>query len=179
MDPIVTIRAARVDDADALSLIGAATFLETFAGILQGADIVEHCRKKHAVDVYRRWLTRADARVWIAEASRGAAVGYLVLVPADLPLTDLAATDYEVARIYLLRRFQGAKVGARMMRLAIDEAKALGATRLLLGVYSQNAQAIGFYERMGFARLGRRAFQVGFTECEDHILGHTLETTTS
>jgi len=176
LDPAVTIRAATPDDADALSLVGAATFLETFAGVLQGADIVEHCRKRHAPDVYRHWLANAAARVWVAEATVGGApIGYLVLDIADLPLSDLTSSDYEVKRIYLLRRFQGANVGARLMRLALDEARQLNATRLLLGVYSRNQQAIGFYERMGFARVGRRLFHVGLGEYEDHILGRTLD----
>lgn len=174
MDSAVTIRRAGRDDAEVLSLVGGATFLETFAGLFDGADIVEHCRTKNSVETYRQWLGSADARVWIAEAPHGAPVGYLVLDRADLPLDDLSPTDYEVRRIYLLRRFQGSRIGARLMQLAIDEARALGATRLLLGVYARNVSAIGFYERMGFSRAGRRAFFVGHTECEDHILARPI-----
>ena len=45
--PSWTIREAGADDAAALALIGAATFLETFAGILDGDAIVAHCAAKH------------------------------------------------------------------------------------------------------------------------------------
>ena len=44
------IRAAAVSDVEALALIGAATFLETFAGVLDGTAIIEHCERQHSRD---------------------------------------------------------------------------------------------------------------------------------
>jgi diamine N-acetyltransferase len=46
-------RTGTADDAAALSLLGQATFLEAFAGILNGPDILAHCAKAHSADVYR------------------------------------------------------------------------------------------------------------------------------
>ena len=48
--PTWTIREAGEADAPALALIGAATFLETFAGILDGDAIVGHCAAQHNAD---------------------------------------------------------------------------------------------------------------------------------
>ena len=45
--PTWAIREAGEADAAALALIGAATFLETFAGILDGEAIVGHCAAQH------------------------------------------------------------------------------------------------------------------------------------
>lgn len=167
----MTIRRAGEKDADALALIGAATFLETFAGVLDGDDIVEHCCQQHSSDVYGRWLHDPAALLWIVQAVAGAApVGYMVLDRAALPVPDLRPTDYEIKRVYLLNRFQGAGVGRRLVSLAVDESRSLGAQRLLLGVYKGNERAIGFYRKVGFATVGERVFHVGHRGYEDHIM---------
>ena len=70
--PSWTIREAGADDASALALIGAATFLETFAGILDGDAIVGHCAAQHVEAAYRAYLADG-ARAWIAEAQPGGA----------------------------------------------------------------------------------------------------------
>jgi ribosomal protein S18 acetylase RimI-like enzyme len=176
--PACIIRTCASGDEAALSLIGQATFLEAFAGTLRGVDILEHCRHKHSPDLYRSWL--ADARVdsWIAEVREGCAVvGYLVMMAAasaELPLPDLNEHDAEIRRIYLLHRFQGQGLGRGLMRAARERALQRGARRLVLGVYSGNHAAIGFYESEGFRLAGRRTFRVGQTDCEDLILAQPL-----
>ena len=171
----MTIRRADEKDADPLALIGAATFVETFAGVLDGDDIVAHCRQQHSSDVYARWLHNPAARLWIVQAIPGAApVGYMVLDRAALPVTDLRPTDYEIKRVYLLNRFQGGGIGRRLVKLAADESRILGADRLLLGVYKGNERAIGFYHRVGFATVGERVFQVGGRGYEDHLMALEL-----
>lgn len=83
----VTIRRAELGDEVALSLLGQATFLETFSGVLDGAAIVEHCRNAHSIAQYRSWLGDAQSGIWLAEASAGKApVGYLGLA-GGLPST--------------------------------------------------------------------------------------------
>src|SRR5947207_38250 len=135
MRDAVTIREATPDDAASLALVGAATFLESFAGTLDGADIVAHCRSQHAEDVYRDYLTRASARTWIAAAMPGGApVGYLVLDRATLPVEAPRPDDLEIKRVYLLRRFQGSGLGAELMWLAIHAARSREARRVVLGV---------------------------------------------
>jgi len=46
------IRPSTAVDVPALSLLGQATFLDAFAGILDGPDILAHCARAHAADVY-------------------------------------------------------------------------------------------------------------------------------
>lgn len=85
----IQIRAAARGDEEALSAVGKASFLEAFAGTLDGSDIIAHCEKQHAAAVYRDWLADADMRIWLAEVSPGRApVGYLVLAPARLPIAE-------------------------------------------------------------------------------------------
>jgi len=170
-----SIRRAHAGDADALALAGAATFLETFAGILDGANIVDHCRKQHAADLYAQALADPACALWLAETAAGAApVGLAMLTPPKLPLADQREHDLELKRIYLLSRFHGGGTGRRLMQHAIDEARARGAGRLLLGVYAGNERAQAFYARCGYVQVGEREFQVGRDTYRDTILALEL-----
>lgn len=171
----VTIRPAEPADAEALSLVGRATFLEAFAGILDGRGVLEHCRIAHAAETYARWLSDGDSRLWLAEAAHGGApVGYAVLSAPSLPEPDPAPGDVELKRIYLLSRFHGGGSGGRMLDMAVEEARAMGRRRLLLGTYTENDRAIGFYQRCGFELAGVRRFQVGGREYDDVVMARPL-----
>jgi ribosomal protein S18 acetylase RimI-like enzyme len=171
----IQIRAAARGDEEALSAVGKASFLEAFAGILDGGDIIAHCERQHAAAVYRDWLDDGGMRIWLAEASPGRApIGYLVLAPATLPVAAPRADDLEIKRIYLLHRFHGQRVGKRLMDAALADARSRGAGRVLLGVYAENRDALAFYRRCGFTQIGRRTFRVGETDYDDVMLALEL-----
>lgn len=173
----LALRRATTADAAALALVGGATFLESFAGLVEAEDILEHCAREHSAQRYAQWLAAPRARLWVAESPGWpAVVGYLVGDQADLPLPDLGPDDWEIKRVYLLGRFQGRGSGRALMERGIADARELGARRLLLGVYSENAQAISFYRHLGFAVCGTRRFRVGSRERDDLILGISLGT---
>ena len=54
----------------------------------------------------------------------------------------------EVMAIYVLRAYQGQKVGRRLMEAALE--KLSGYPKIALWVLKGNERAIGFYERCGF-----------------------------
>jgi ribosomal protein S18 acetylase RimI-like enzyme len=169
---LLALRLADATDADALALVGAATFLESYAHLLPASDILAHIARQHAAPVYRKYLEDRACRCWIVEHLPGKApVGYLVATPPDLPLAGIdPALDWEIRRIYLLHRFQGQGLGRRLMEAALAEARAIGRQRVLLGVYSRNGAALRFYERLGFSRCGTRTFRVGHNDYHDYIL---------
>src|SRR5262245_44821132 len=174
MQPI-TIRRCEPGDEIALSIVGQASFLDTFAGVLSGKDILGHCVREHSNGKYARWLADPDSAAWIAEVEPGQApVGYLVLTKPDLPLSDISLNDAEVKRVYILSRFRGAGLGRRLMQEAGFYAQSRGIRRLLLGVYSGNSGAISFYEKLGYQRVGERSFRVGDNIYNDFILALPL-----
>ncbi len=167
---LLRVRAAVPADAARLSLLGRATFLESYAHLLPIEDILAHAETQHGTDKYAAWLADPACRAWLAEAPGGAPVGYLIATPPDLPLPDLGPRDIEIRRIYVLHRYQGAGLGRWLMEEALSAAKVNGCTRVLLGVYSLNESALTFYARLGFTKAGTRSFRVGSHEYHDHIL---------
>ena len=164
------LREAGPEDAEALALIGAATFLETFAGILEADAILGHCAKNHSAEAYRAYFA-AGARAWLAEMTTGGApVGFALVGVPDL---DAALPgDIELKRIYSLSRFHGSGMGKALMDVALDAAQ--GHQRLLLGVYGNNHRAIAFYRKQGFADIGTRQFNVGGHLYDDLVLARPL-----
>lgn len=171
----VTIRAATIEDADRLALVGGAAFLETFAGILDGRAIMSHCQREHSVKAYQCLLT-AGAQAWLAEVEPGGApVGFALLGATDLPGSAVDGSDLELKRIYLLSHMIGQGSGRTLLEHAISSAKSRGATRLLLGVYANNRRAIAFYERQGFTQIADRQFRVGDVLYEDRVMARSLD----
>jgi GNAT superfamily N-acetyltransferase len=60
------------------------------------------------------------------------------------------------------------------MSAAIDAAAAVGAQRLLLGVYGGNVRARRFYGKQGFIQIGDRQFRVGDRDYDDVVLARPL-----
>jgi GNAT superfamily N-acetyltransferase len=170
----VRIRPAEPGDEKRLALVGAATFLEAFAGVLPGDDIMLHCARRHSAGVYAKWLARQEAGLWLAEVDPGEApVGYAVLDDPDLPI-HLRPDDIEVKRVYLLHRFQGGGAGFALMQAGLDWARGRGKRRALLGVYNRNVTAITFYRRLGFRLIGERKFRVGKSWHDDSVMALDL-----
>ena len=165
------LRRAGPADAAACSLVASATFLEAFAGILDGPDIVAHVGAKSDPTSFAAWIGDPESVVTLAEAATGAApLGYSVLTTPDLPVAS-EPDDIELKRIYALFPTHGTGLGPALMERALDDARAMGRRRVLLGVYGGNLRAQRFYAKQGFAVVGTRRFLVGATWHDDLIFG--------
>ena len=171
---MISIRGAGLADAAALSLVGQAAFLDTYAEIVSGGDLVAHCARMHGVAIYEAWLADPGCALWLAETATGAPIGYCVMIPAILTHARSQPGDMEVLRIYVLSRFYGQGVGYRLMKAAVDEARAREARHVVLGMLKKNARALAFYERQGFVVAGTRSFQVGEMIMDDFVLVASL-----
>ena len=168
-----TIIEAGEADVPALALVGAATFLDGFAGRLDGPALVTHCGNHHTEAAYRTLLERG-ARAWIAQVQPGGApVGYAVVSPSDLAQAEDG--DLELKRIYLLSRYQGSGIAQALLEAALGGAG--DASRLLLGVKDDNHRAIRFYEKQGFASIGTRQFDVGGRLYDDLVMARPMKAT--
>lgn len=163
------LRRASPEDAAAVALVAQASFLETFAGILAGPDILAHLAGKSRPEHFARWSTDPAATLTLAEHGRGAApIGYTLLTPPE-EVGDTQPGDIELRRIYTLSSMRGTGLGAALMTRAVDDARDAGARRILLGVFAGNARARAFYERQGFGIVAERRFRVGDTLHDDMV----------
>jgi ribosomal protein S18 acetylase RimI-like enzyme len=65
----------------------------------------------------------------------------------------LGRDEWYVSNVAVYSAFRGAGIGAALMARANEEAARSGAASVTLDVETDNAAAIGLYERLGFARI--------------------------
>ncbi|RYF92708.1 MAG: GNAT family N-acetyltransferase, partial [Caulobacteraceae bacterium] len=104
----IEIRAAGAADATRLSAVARATFLETYAGIVSGSDMLLFGETTHAAHSYDLLLADQAVDLFLATVQPGdAPVGYAMVSKPDLPV-ETGEGDLELKRIYSLHRFHGA-----------------------------------------------------------------------
>ena len=108
------LRRAAAADAPALSLVAGATFLETFAGVLAGEDIVAHVTRNSSAAAFAEYLVAGAIATLAEDASGAAPIGYTLLTMPDLPIAAEPG-DIELKRIYALAPTWGSGLGAALM----------------------------------------------------------------
>jgi GNAT superfamily N-acetyltransferase len=143
------IRRAGRSDAAALSAIARATFTEAF-------------------DRTRAHLADPATAAWLIEAE-GEIVGHALAGPCALPHPEVGPACGELKRLYVLGPWRGG-LGSRLLETALGWLEREGPRRIWIGVWSRNFGALRLYERMGFARVGEYAFEVGGVRDHEFIL---------
>jgi diamine N-acetyltransferase len=168
------IRTATADDADGLAELAAVTFPLACPPGSPPEDIAAHLAGTLSPDNFRTYLADPEVTVLVIDAA-GELRGYSLLVarPAQDPdvaavLTELPCT--ELSKCYVHPDHHGLGAAAELMHASIGSAAASGARGLWLGVNSQNARAIRFYEKSGFGKVGTKSFKLGTTIEHDFVM---------
>ena len=163
--------AARVS-AEQLSAIGVETFVQSFGHLYADADLKKFLQDKHSVEGYQRLIDDPDHAIWVASDAAGRIAGYLVAGPCKLPVSDMPARSGELIRFYLLRDYQGAGLGRRMLDPALGWLHEQF-DHIYLSVYSENLGAQRLYERYGFEKIQEYFFMVGDHADPEFIMKRT------
>ena len=168
----MNILVSRSEDAEALSAVARATFLQTFAHEVGWADIAMRARDEDSPEAFRARVAEGSP-LWLARVEKtDAPVGFAMLCEPDLPV-DTGAEDVELKRIYVLHRFHGTGLGARLLSAAEACARAEGRARMLLGVKDDNP-SVDWYRRRDFEVVGTRRFRVGRNLFDDLVMAKAL-----
>ncbi len=164
-----TLRRATLADAEALSDIGAATFIETFSHLYPETDLKLFLPSAYGLDRTIIDLKDPTKASWLVEEN-DIVVGYASAGPCDLPHEDVSGRSLELKRFYLLKRHQNGGIGHRLWGQVLDWMTAQSPIDLWIGVWSKNYGAQRFYLREGFAKVGEYGFKVGSTIDHEYIL---------
>jgi N-acetylglutamate synthase-like GNAT family acetyltransferase len=104
-----------------------------------------------ANEIFAR-MAAANSRVWVAERD-GEAVGtYTLLVMENLCHGGTPSAIIE--SVVVACEARGGRIGERMMRHAMEQAKEAGCYKLALSSNRRRLEAHRFYQRLGFAQHG-------------------------
>ncbi len=169
-----TIRKATTDDAGPLADLAAVTFPLACPPSSSPEDIAAHLANTLSEDHFRRYLADAEVTIVVIDADAGLR-GYSLLVnrPAEDPDVAAALTLHpstELSKCYVHPEHHGLGAAAELMHASLQAATAAGAAGIWLGVNSQNARAIRFYEKSGFHKVGSKSFRLGSTVEHDFVM---------
>jgi diamine N-acetyltransferase len=163
------IRRAGPAEAEALSAIGQATFVETFGHLYPPGDLAAFLAEAHSVERAGSDLADPAKAAWLVEAG-DEVVGYALACPCKLPHSEVTPACGELDRIYVLAAHRGGGVGSRLIGEVFAWLERDGPRRIWLGVCSENAGAQRLYARHGFEVVGSYKFVVGETLDHEFIM---------
>lgn len=162
--PTPTIRRALPGDVQALSQIGARTFIDTFGHLYPDQDLQAFLHDNYSPAVSAKLLADDHFAVWLLEqetAQGQQVVGYAVAGSCGLPHAEVQPADGELKRLYLLPALHNGGWGTRMFQVALDWLERDGPRTVWISVWSENLGAQRFYQRHGFGKVGEYEFPVG------------------
>jgi diamine N-acetyltransferase len=173
-----TIRTATADDAGRLAALAAVTFPLACPPSSSPEDIAAHLANSLSEGHFQGYLADPDVTVLVIDDG-GALRGYSLLVnrPAHDPDVATALTlaaSVELSKCYVHPDHHGLGAAAELMHASLQAAAAAGGAGVWLGVNSQNARAIRFYEKSGFRKVGSKSFRLGTTVEHDFVLERAL-----
>ena len=163
------LRKAKISDHKILQKIGERTFIETFASENSSENMTVYLESAFTTEKLKNELTNINSEFYFAEID-GKVVGYFK-VNFNEAQTELKMNNaMEIERIYVLKDFQGMKVGKMLFDKAIENARNMGLDLVWLGVWEKNIRAISFYEKNGFTVFNKHIFRLGNEEQIDLMM---------
>jgi ribosomal protein S18 acetylase RimI-like enzyme len=148
----VTIRAATVDDAEAIAEVNVASWRWAYDGLLP-ASTLDALSVDARADEWRSMIAAPVCDVSVATTDEGTVVGF-----ANIGATrddDDDATG-ELFALYVRPETAGTGVGRQLLRHAESLWREAGFTRATLWVLETNERGRRFYERHGWSFDGTR-----------------------
>ncbi|MET1086183.1 MAG: GNAT family N-acetyltransferase [Arthrobacter sp.] len=169
-----TIRRATADDAGPLADLAAVTFPLACPPSSSPEDIEAHLANSLSEGHFEAYLADPDVTVLVIDAD-GDLRGYSLLVNRPARDPDVVSAlgilpSVELSKCYVHPEHHGLGAAAELMHASLDAAAAAGGAGVWLGVNSQNARAIRFYEKSGFRKVGSKSFRLGSTVEHDFVL---------
>jgi ribosomal protein S18 acetylase RimI-like enzyme len=156
----ITIVQINDSHIEALQQIGRQTFSETFAESNSAENMAKYLEEAYSYEKLSVELNNPDSFFYFAMMGQDV-IGYLKL-NMGASQTEVKDNDaLEIERIYVLKEFQGKKVGQMLFEKAIQIAKEQNAEFVWLGVWEENKKAIQFYTKNGFVRFDQHVFVLG------------------
>jgi len=165
----VNIRIATPADAATLAAISLKTFADTFSPYNTAADMDAYTSVAFGEEKQRREIETEGVVTLLVEED-DETIAY-----AQLRHTSGAPHgDLEIARFYVDHPHHGRGVAQKLMDAVEENARALGARRIWLGVWENNLRAIAFYRKRGFEQCGAQPFLLGSDLQTDWVMNRTL-----
>lgn len=169
----ISIHKVKPNQAPELQKIGQLTFLETFASDNKEDDMQQYLKESFAEHKLYTELHDINTAYYFAQEN-DSIIGYLKLNTGTAQSELKDHNSLEIERIYVLKAYQGHKIGQLLYEKAIAVAVNKEVDFIWLGVWEENHKAINFYTKNGFEAFDKHIFKLGDDEQTDIMMRLTL-----
>lgn len=163
------IRKCTLEEVKQLQEISITTFEETFGEQNSSEHMEAYLQKAFNVERLGRELANPDSHFFFALAEDEVAA-YLKLNTDGAQSEEMGSDALEIERIYVKSAFQKHGLGRLLLNRALEMAGELGKSKVWLGVWEHNENALSFYKKKGFVQTGAHSFYMGDDEQTDLIM---------
>ena len=167
------LRPAVIDDALCLGVLGTQVFLDTYATGGIRPTLAREVLSSFSTEACRAFIAAPDSWVCVAEAD-GHLVGFSHFALAAQHELAPEGVQAELVRLYVQEPFTGRGIGSRLLREAESVAASEGGTVLWLTPWAENARALAFYARHGYADHGLAWYRFEHESYENRVLAKRL-----
>ncbi len=163
-----TVRDAVTTDASRLAVLATQVWLHTYATDGVSPDIAKYVLSQLTPEMFSSTLADPTVKVLVAEFGDNLVGFAVVKVGVPCESSDLSSTELQT--LYVQEHFIGQGVGRSLLKACEAHARVTAGTPLWLTVNARNANAISFYGRQGYERVGTAYFVLGEGRHENHVM---------
>jgi ribosomal protein S18 acetylase RimI-like enzyme len=169
----INLKKVTIDEVETLRQLSIKTFVETYASFNTEADMEIYIQEDLSIETLSREIADRGTEFYFA-LHMDKPIGFLKINHRSAKDTTPMEKGVEIERIYVLKEFQGMKVGYRLFKEAEHIARNNKYDYLWLGVWEHNSNARKFYERIGFIPFGDHIFKLGQDAQKDILMRKDL-----
>ena len=171
----ITFLKCTTEHLDALVKLSKNTFEEAFSHMNDPQDFQTYVNSAFSRETIAKELRDEHMDFYFVYCNRDLA-GYFKLNRGE-GQTDIKDRDsLEIERIYVVKDYQGKKLGQWMMDTIKSLAREQEASYLWLGVWEKNPDAIRFYQKHGFKKFGEHPYYIGKDKQTDWLMRYDIPT---
>ena len=174
----IEIRKATINDIDQLQKIARQTFVETYASSNSEENMNVYLEEGFSTEKINSELMDENAEFYFAELNNHV-IAYLKVNAGDGQTEIKKENSLEIERIYVLKEFQGKRIGQMLYDKAVEISKQKHVDFIWLGVWEKNPAAIGFYKKNGFVEFDKHVFKLGNEDQTDIMMKLNLNKNSS
>lgn len=161
------------NDVKALQQISSTTYSDAFTSSNTTENMTAYLDFAFSEQKLLEEISNENSTFYFAKQNNQT-VGYFKINFGNAQTELKDAKGMELERIYILKEFQGKKIGEVLLLRTIDIALENKMDYIWLGVWEKNQKAISFYEKHKFITASSHAFFMGNDEQRDLIMKREL-----
>lgn len=163
-------------DIETLQAISIETFVDTFQAQNTPENLADYLQQALNLQQLTNEVTHPESAFYFLEKEEQQ-LAYIKINTGAAQTDDIeaAVNGLQLERIYIRKSYQRGGYGKYLLQWVSQRALELGKDTLWLGAWEHNPNALSFYDKMGFVKIGSHPFLMGDEKQTDFILAKRLD----